>query len=291
MIPKSFEYYDVSDLQQALELLGKYGEEAKILAGGQSLVPIMKLRLATPTVLIDIKRVSGLSYMRESSQGTLQIGALTTYSQIESSKLVKQKVPILAETVAGIGDSQVRNRGTIGGSLAHNDPAADLPPTILALDAEMVAIGPGGIRRIKTSDFFVDVFTTALRPGEILTEVELPNFTPNTGGAFIKLAHVGGDFVIVGVAAIVRLDSNGNCDEVSIALGGVGSVSFRAKKSEEAIRGKKPSPSVIKEASELAKYGITPSSDIHASAEYKIDMATVLTRRALNEAVKRAGGI
>ena len=206
MIPSSFEYFAPKTVQEALGLLSKFPDEAKVLAGGHSLLPQMKLRLATPKYIVDIGRISALSSIKEEG-AKLLIGALATHHSLESSALLKEKCPLLSETAAAIGDVQVRNRGTIGGSLVHADPAADWPATILALDAELKLVGPAGERVLKAEDFFVEMLTTALKPNELLTEIRIPQLPPRTGGTYLKMHQKASGFAIVGVA--VRLD--GRC--------------------------------------------------------------------------------
>ena len=288
MIPKSFDYLRPSTLQEAVQMLDRY-EESKVLAGGQSLIALMKLRLAAPKYIVDITRISGLSYVKE-ERGKLVIGALTTHDTVENSPLIRQKCPILSEAASRIGDQQIRNRGTIAGTLCHADPSADVPTAFLALDGEVVALSPSGERVIKASEFFVDFFTTALNPNEVVREVRVPVFSPRTGSAYIKHARREGDFAIAAVAAIVTLDAKGVCKSASIALGSAGPTPLRAVEVEKALVGKKLTDDVIVAASELADRGISPPSDIHGSAEYRAEMAKVFTKRALRLAVSRIGG-
>lgn len=271
-------------------MLTKYGDDAKILAGGQSLIPIMKFRLASPKYLVDVKRIPELSYVKETSNGGLAIGALTPYYHVENSPLVAKKYPILTETVSGIGDMHIRNRGTVGGNLCHNDPAADLPTAMLCLKAEVNVAGPQGKRTVNIKDLLVDLFTTNLKSNEIMTEVHIPTPPPRGGGAYMKLAHVGGDFVIVSAAVMVSLDDRGKCVDASITLGGVGPVPVQATGVEKALKGQSLSDSIIEKASQNASEGVKPQSDIHAPAEYKREMTKVMTKRALTRALSRAKG-
>ncbi|MEM1994909.1 MAG: xanthine dehydrogenase family protein subunit M [Nitrososphaerales archaeon] len=288
MIPRSFEYLRPSTLQEAVQLLDKY-EESKILAGGQSLIALMKLRLASPKYIVDITRIPGLSYVKEEGNKIL-IGPLTTHDTVENSPIIRNKCPILSEAAGRIGDQQIRNRGTIAGTLCHADPSADVPTTFLALDGEVVAMGKDGERVIKAKDFFQDFFTTALNPNEVVKEVRVPVLPPKTGTAYIKHARREGDFAIVAVAAIITLDENNVCKSASISLGSVGPTPLRAVEVENALVGKKLTDEVIVAASELADRGISPPSDIHGSAEYRAEMAKVFTKRAIRLALSRIGG-
>ncbi len=286
MIPAAFDYQAPKTLEEALRLYERHGDEAKVLAGGHSLLPLMKLRLAQPRYIIDIGRLHGMDYIREEN-GTIAIGALTTHAEIESSELLREKCPLLAETAGHIGDVQVRNRGTIGGSLAHADPAADYPAAILALDAEMVVANAGGTRTIAARDFFVDMLTTALRPGEILSQVRVPVLAPRVGTAYAKLHQPASGFAVVGAAARVTMAGD-TIEDVALGITGLGPKATRATAAEKALRGKKTSAQLLSEAARRAADGIDPLADIHASAEYRREMATVFARRALERAVERA---
>jgi len=285
MRPRSFEYLCPSTLEEAVQMLDKY-EESKVLAGGQSLIPLMKLRIASPKYIVDITRIPGLSYVKEEG-GKLLIGALATHDMIENSPIIREKCPILSEAASVIGDQQIRNRGTIAGTLCHADPAADIPTAFLALGGEVVAVGPVGERVIKASDFFVDIFTTALNPNEVVREVRVPVLPPKTGSAYLKHTRRQGDLAIVSVAAIVTVDYEGVCTSASIALGSVGPTPLKAVEVEKALLGKKLTEDVIAAASELADRGISPPSDIRGSAEYRTEMAKVFTKRALRLALSR----
>ncbi len=289
MIPAGFEYHAPKTLEEALRLLERHGDEAKVLAGGHSLLPLMKLRLAAPRYVIDIGRLRGMSYIREEN-GQIAIGALTTHADLESSALLLMRCPLLPETAAEIGDVQVRNRGTLGGSLAHADPAGDYPASILALDAEIIAASTAGTRTIRARDFFVDMLTTQLRPGEILSQVRVPPLAPRTGVAYCKLHQPASGFAIVGVAAQIILGKGGKMDSAAVGITGVGPKAYRAAAVEKALRGKKPSPKLLADAARHAAQGVEPLSDLHASAEYRREMAAVFTRRALERAIARAQG-
>jgi len=286
MIAQNFEYVVPASLGEAINLLEKHTERAKILAGGHSLIPMMKLRLATPEFLIDISRIPELSYIKEDG-GTLRIGALTTHYTIETSDLIRRRLPALSDAAGLIGDVQVRNKGTIGGSIAHADPAADYPASILAADATIVALGPRGERQILASKFFVDMLTTALARNEIVREIQIPLKSGKTGSAYLKMAQKASGFAICGAAALIELDGSGALSKVAIGITGVGSHAFRAAKTEAELKGKKPSPEVLKKACEQASDGVTALEDIHASADYRLDMARVFARRALEAAIAR----
>jgi carbon-monoxide dehydrogenase medium subunit len=288
MIAQNFEYVVPSSLGEAISLLQKHAGRAKILAGGHSLIPMMKLRLATPEYLIDIGRIPELSYIKEDA-GAIRIGALTTHYAIESSRAVIDKLPALADAAALIGDVQVRNKGTIGGSIAHADPAADYPAGILAFDATIITLGPKGERQIPASKFFVDMMTTALEENEIVREVQIPVKSGKTGSAYLKMGQKASGFAICGAAAVVELDESGNFSNVAVGITGVGSHVFRAIKTEAELKGQKPDADTLKRACEKASDGIIALDDIHASADYRLDLARVYARRALQAAIGRAG--
>ncbi|MGE0821662.1 MAG: xanthine dehydrogenase family protein subunit M [Candidatus Binatia bacterium] len=288
MIPAAFAYHKPRTLDEALSLLGQFGDDAKLLAGGHSLIPALKLRLASLGHLIDLGHISGLSYIREDN-GHLCIGARTTHYEVESSALLTQRCPLLVECASTIGDVQVRNRGTIGGSLAHADPAADYPAAILALEAEITAVKAGGTRSIAAEDFFVDMLTTALEPGEIITEVRIPPLSAKTGSAYVKVPQPASGFAVVGVAALVTLDAQGRCTIVRIGVTGAATKAFRARDTETALTGKKPDEATLKQAAVQATNDVETSGDIFASSDYRAHLARVYTKRALAQAVARAG--
>ncbi len=263
-------------------------EEARILAGGQSLLALMKLRLVSPKALIDISGLKDLDYIKEREDGSVALGALTRHYQIEKSALVKTKYPFLSEAASQIGDPQTRNLGTIGGSLAHSDPSADLPPTILALNADLTTVGPKGQRTIKAEGFFIDFFTTALQRDEVLTEISLPPLPSRTGTAYQKFSRRHGDFAIVNVATIITVDGKNMCEAASVGLGGVGSTPMRAKSVEKELIGRKLDAERIAEASEKASEALKPPSDVHASADYRREICKVMTKRAMLVAFERA---
>ena len=287
MIPPQFAYFAPTTLHEALTLLRHYGSEAKLLSGGQSLIPLMKLRLATPAYLIDINRIPGLDYLHERN-GFLSIGALTREADLEHSALVRTQYPIVCDTARVIGDPLVRNLATIGGNLAHADPANDHPATLLALEGEVVATGLEGERTIPVAEFFTDFFTTALRPDEILTEIRIPAPPAGSGGAYIKLERKVGDFAIAGVAAQVTIDTTGICVRAGIGLTNVGPTPLKAHQAETFLQGKRLHQDCITQAAQLAAEAARPEADLRGSIAYKRDMVRVLTTRALTRALERA---
>jgi aerobic carbon-monoxide dehydrogenase medium subunit len=287
MIPQSFEYCRPGTLPEAVALLEQHGDAAKTLSGGQSLIPMMKVRLARPEYLIDINQIAGLQYIKEEN-GCLKIGGLTREADLEASDLVRSKYPIILDTASMIADPQVRNLATVGGNLAHGDPANDHPATMLALGAEIIAVGPRGERNIPIKDFFLSVFTTALEHGDILTEIRIPIPRAGSGGAYFKLERKVGDFATVGVAAQVTVDAAGICQEAGIGLTNVGATPLKANRAEDFLRGKRLDDSNIKQAAQLAAEAAQPSSDLRGPAEYKVSMVKELTRRALTRARERS---
>jgi carbon-monoxide dehydrogenase medium subunit len=262
--------------------LSEHGDDAKILAGGHSLIPAMKLRLAEPGVIVDIQRVNGLKGVSE-SDGKLVIGALTTHHELESSNLVKQKVPILAQTAGEIGDVQVRNKGTLGGSLSHADPAADWPATILALDADLRIVGSSGERIVKATGFFRELYTTVLEADEILAEIHVPIPEGNATGVYLKLHQVASGFALTGVA-VVLTKSGDVCQNVAVGITGVSDVPYRATDVESELVGKALTSENIATAAEKAADGVDILEDIHASEAYRANLARVYTRRAIEGA-------
>ncbi len=285
MYPAQFEYHKASTVKEALDLLGKYKDEAKLLAGGHSLLPAMKLRLAQPKHLIDIGKVAGLSGVKEEG-GTLVIGAMTTHYAIESSALLKSKCPLLPEVAGHIGDPMVRNMGTIGGSLAHADPAADWPAAAIALSADLVAEGPTGKRTIKADDFFKGLLTTALADDEILTEIRVPAAAANVKSAYAKFPHPASRFAVVGVAAVLTMDA-GKISKASIGITGAGSKAVRAKGVEAAIAGKAADAASIQAAAEKGADGVDVQPDLQGSEEYKKHLLKVFSKRAIEAAAAK----
>jgi carbon-monoxide dehydrogenase medium subunit len=269
-------------------MLQQHGDEAKILSGGQSLIPMMKLRLARPGFLIDINRIAGLSYVKEEG-GYLRIGGLTREAELEASPLVHAKYPILLDTAHVIADPQVRNMATVGGNLAHGDPANDHPATMVALGAQVIATGLKGERVIPIEDFFVSLFATALQHEEILTEIRIPVPPARSGGAYFKLERKVGDFATAAVAAQLTLDDKGTCQKVGIGLTNVGPTPVKARKAEEFLRGKKLDEANIKQAAQLAADEAAPSPDLRGPVEYKKGLVKELAKRALTRALERAG--
>ena len=287
MIPAQFDYLTPATLDEAVGLLTQHADDAKILAGGHSLIPAMKLRLAMPQILIDIGRIKDLSYIREEG-GQLRIGAMTTHYQIESSDQLRDTCPILPECAAQIGDAQVRNKGTFGGSLAHSDPAADWPAVAIALGAEIVAVSANGERVINADDFFVDMLTTKLEPGEILREIRIPIPRGRFGQAYLKMPQPASGFAVVGVAVHLSRDAGGTCESASIGITGVASKAYRASGAEAAIKGSALDEQAIAAAAQTAADGVSINGDIYASESYRTHLAQVYTRRAIQAAASRA---
>jgi aerobic carbon-monoxide dehydrogenase medium subunit len=287
MIPAAFEYHAPSTIGEATALLSKLGEDAKVLSGGQSLIPLMKLRLASPAHLVDINAIPGLSGIRE-TDGFLRIGALTRESDLEESEIVRTRYPLLHDTSKVIADPIVRNLATVGGNLAHGDPANDHPATMLALGAEIVAVGPKGERRMPIATFFTGPFATGLKPDEILVEIRVPVPAAQSGGAYLKLERKVGDFATAAVAVQVTLGANGACEQAGIGLTNVGLTPIKATKAEASLKGKALDESAIKQAAELAAQVAEPSADLRGSVEYKKDLVRILTARALRKAAERA---
>lgn len=286
MISAQFDYVRAQTLDEALTLLAQ-NEDAKILAGGHSLIPAMKLRLAMPPLLIDIGRIADLSYIREEGE-QIRIGAMTSHYQIESSELLKKICPLLPECAGLIGDVQVRNKGTIGGSVAHSDPSGDWPAAVIALNAELVVASKKGERSIKVDDFFLDLMTTALEPGEILRELRINKSKARTGQAYTKMHHPASGFAVVGVAASVTLDSKGACQNASIGITGVSAKAYRASAVEAALNGGALDEQAIANAAAHATEGVDINGDLFASEDYRRHLAAVYTKRAINLTVSRA---
>ncbi|GCE46645.1 carbon-monoxide dehydrogenase medium subunit [Thermosporothrix hazakensis] len=285
-IPAAFDYHPAQTVDEALSLLQQYGDDAKILAGGHSLIPAMKLRLAQPEHLVDIGRIQGLSYIKE-EQDTIAIGALTTYTQIERSDLLQQYFPLMVECASIIADQQVRNRGTIGGSIAHADPAGDMPGVILALKGEIVVQGPGGKRTIAADDFILGAFETALEPDEIVIELRFARPPAHTGSAYQKLANQASHYAIVGSAVVLTLDANKTCTAASVVITGASMKTERSRAVEQALIGKQLDTATITDAASHAADELELVSDIHGSEEYRKQMASVIVRRTINSALER----
>ncbi|HEY3223948.1 MAG TPA: xanthine dehydrogenase family protein subunit M [Pseudolabrys sp.] len=289
MFPASFGYVAAHSVEEALQLLTKHGEDAKLLAGGHSLIPAMKLRLASPRTLIDLGTVAGLRGVRMDGN-TLAIGALTVHTDVASAELVQKHLPGLADAASVIGDLQVRNRGTIGGSIAHADPGADFPVMLTALNASFVLQSTSGSRTVAADDFFIDFYTTAMNANEVLTEIRVPLPTSGSGTAYVKLPHPASGYVVVSAGVLITRQSSGSCSLARVALGGLGSGPIRAVVTETELQGKLLAPEVIAAAAAKAAEETDPEGDTYASAEYKRHVATVYARRAIEAAVRRAIG-
>jgi carbon-monoxide dehydrogenase medium subunit len=289
MIPAAFDYHAPTSLSEAVGLLTKLGDGAKVLSGGQSLLPLLKLRLGQASHLVDIGRIPGLEYIKEDG-GMLRIGGRTRESALEHSELIRSKYPILLDTARVIADPLVRNMATVGGNLAHGDPGNDHPATMLVLGAQVVAVGAKGERVIPIDKFFVGLFTTALKPDEIVTEIRIPSPPARTGGAYVKFERKVGDYATAAAAAQVTLDGSGVVERAGLALTNAGPVPSRAAAAEKHLIGKKPDPATLGEAARLAGQASAPSADRRGAVDYKKNMGRVLALRALTRAVQRAGG-
>ena len=288
MKPARFQYYDPETVDEVLRLLAEHGEEAKILAGGQSLVPLMNFRLARPSRLIDINRVSSLAYLKQEN-GALRIGALTRQRAVEKSELVLRQNPLVVEASEHIGQPAIRNRGSVGGSLAHADPAAEWPALAVAMDATMIVRSAQAERTVPASEFFVTYLTTCMAPDEMLAEVRMPCLPPGSGWSFLELSRRHGDFALVGVALWLTADAGGICTGGAIALTGVGPSPVRARKAEERLRGERLGQTLFQQVASAVSEELEPDSDLHASADYRRRVGGVLTRRALAIAQTRLG--
>lgn len=289
MKPAAFKYFAPDTVEEVIELLARFGDEAKIIAGGQSLVPIMNFRLGRPEILIDINRINELEYVKEEN-GSLFIGALTRERDIETSPIAHKGWPILPNAISYIGHVAIRNRGTIGGSLVHADPSAEIPTVIRALDGVMKAQGPSGERIIEPEEFFLTYLTTSLDPDEILLEIKIPALPDNSGWSFVELTRRCGDFAIVTVACILTVDENGVCKEARISVGGIEPTPIRAEEAESLLSGQFLVDELIEAAGKAASESVEPESDYHASAEYRRDMTRLYIKKAIKEAHYRCKG-
>lgn len=271
-------------------MLGQYGDDAKILAGGQSLMPMMNMRLVRPKVVIDINLLPGLSHISPSRDGGIALGAMTRQREVERSALVRETVPLLASAIPYIGHFQIRNRGTVGGSLAHSDPAAEIPAVCLTLDAEFDLTSSSGTRTVKAKDFFLNHLTTALEPVELLTQIRIPDTRESWRFGFQEVCRRDGDFALVGAAAMVNIDDNGVCREARITTFGAGGTPMRMDAAEELLSGTTLNTSDREEAARLVSDALDPIADIHASAQYRKDVAGVMVRRALEQAMLQTQG-
>jgi carbon-monoxide dehydrogenase medium subunit len=287
MFPPSFDYHAPKTLAEAVALLARYRDEAKVLSGGQSLLPLMKLRLGQPSHLVDIGGIPGLEYLEE-KDGFLRIGGRTREAALERSDLVRSRYPILADACSVIADPLVRNLATVGGNLAHGDPANDHPAAMIALGARVVATGPQGSREIAVEKFFTGLFTTVLEPDEILTEIRVPIPPPRSGGAYKKLERKVGDFATAAAAVQLTLSDRGVVERAGIGLTNAGPTPLKATDAERYLSGKKPDEAVVAEAARLAAKAAQPTADRRGTVEYKREMARVLTARALRRAAERA---
>ncbi|MFL5700147.1 MAG: FAD binding domain-containing protein [Ktedonobacteraceae bacterium] len=285
-VPAPFDYHRARTVEEAIALLRQYGDEAKVLAGGHSLIPAMKLRLLQPEHLIDIGRIDGLSFIRE-EQGAIAVGAMTTYITLARSEVLRRNFPLLPEAVSVIADQMVRNRGTIGGSIVEFDPAGDMPAIVLALKADIVAQGPNGKRTMKSDDFFVDTFQTALNADEIVTEIRFALPPAHRGSAYIKLENKASHYAITGCAAVLSKGGDGTCSAASLTITGAASRITRASAAEAAILGKKLDEATIADAAGHAPDGLDLISDIHGSMDYRRQMTVVIARRAMMKALER----
>jgi carbon-monoxide dehydrogenase medium subunit len=289
MKPAPFEYYAPDSLEQALDLMNRHAGEAKILAGGQSLVPAMNFRVAQPAMLIDLNRVDELGFIREGG-GTLRIGAMTRERQLEFDPLIARHAPLLAEAVPFIAHPQIRNRGTIGGSIVQADPAAELPVLMLALNARLKARNVSGERWIDARKFFAGMFTTALAPDEILVEIELPLMSPRTGWSFMEVAPRAGDYALMGVAALVSLDDYGRCRGAKLVYLNAGEGPVDAQEAARLLEGESPQDQLIESAAALAgEKEIHPFGNVHATPDFQRHLARALTKKSLEQAIRRAG--
>ena len=290
MKPAPFEYYAPTTTEEALARLAEHGYDAKVLAGGQSLIPTMNFRLAQPSVLVDLNHIPELFYIKPDKNGGVLVGALSRESQVEHDALIAERAPLVHETMPDIAHPQIRSRGTFGGCIAHADPAAELPAVSVALNARFRVRSRSGERWIPAEEFFIGFFTTALEPDELLIETALPAMPPRSGWSFQEIARRHGDYALVGVAAVVTLDDKDQCQEARLVFLSVGDGPVEARQAAEALRGQAPTSEAIRAAAEIAaSQDVDPSRDIHASADYRRHLVKVLTRRVLEQAFERAG--
>ena len=288
MKPAKFDYHSPQSRSEALELLAEYGDDAKILAGGQSLMPLMNMRLVRPGVVVDINGIADLTQITPEQDGGLSVGALTRQRQVEQSSLVRERFPLLAEAVPNIGHFQIRNRGTVGGSLAHADPAAEIPALSLTLDAEFIVAKRGSERMVSARDFFVTHLTTVLEPDEMLIQVRFPSPPRSWQWGFQEVCRRDGDFALVGAVAMLQLDASGVCQDSRITIFGAGGTPIRMSAAEAILQGSNVDADVRQQAAQAVSQALDPISDIHASAEYRKDVGGVMARRALEQALAAA---
>ncbi len=287
MIPANFNYHKATSIQEAIALSQELGEEAKYMSGGHSLLPMMKLRFATPEHIIDISKIEGLSYIKEDGD-ILKIGALTTQSEMEHNSLIKENYPIMGDAIWLTADPSVRNCGTIGGNIAHGDAANDQPALMLAMRATIIAEGADGKKTIPIDEFFHGFYMTALEPGDILTEIQIPKAKKGNGGAYHKVERKVGDYATAGVAVHVEIDDDGVCQEIGIGLTNVSAVPMRLERGEEVLRGKKITEDLIEQVGQIASEDCEPESDLRGSEAYKRSIVNTITKRMLNKALERA---
>ena len=290
MKPAKFEYFAPSSLAEALELLGEHGDDAKVLAGGQSLMPMLNMRLAQPKVVIDINRIPGLDYISPTPDGGLAIGALTRQRTVEKSDVIRERIPVLAAAIPSIGHFQIRNRGTVGGSISHADPAAELPAICFALGGELVLSSASSQRVLKAEDFFLAPLTTASGPEELLTEIRLPARTEEWRWGFEEVCRRQGDFAMVGAVSLLEMDGGGVCKSACITMFGVGGTPLRISRAEEALLGNPISDSALRDVSQIVSEELDPDSDIHASAAYRKEVGGVIARRTVEAAINSVNG-
>ena len=289
MYPQKFEYFCPDTLGGVIALLTQYGEDAKLLAGGQSLIPLMKLRLASPKYLIDLDKLQDLSGITEKGK-EISMGALTRHAEIEESELIKSKLPLLHDTINVVADVQVRNLGTIAGSLAHADPAGDLAPALMALNAQIHTVSSSGKRTLGVGELLVDAYSTSLGSDEVISEILVPVPPKGSGGAYLKFERRAGDFAVASIGVQLTLDKKGNCSDIVIAMGAVGVTAMRAEKAEALLEGQPISDDLLIEAASAASAECDPFADIRGSVDYKRHLIGVLWRRAVDVALRRAGG-
>ncbi len=290
MKPPPFEYYAPTTVDEALGYLAEHGYDAKPLAGGQSLIPMMNFRLAQPSILVDLNNISDLSFIRPEDDGGLSIGAMTRHKAVEKDPLIAERAPLIYETMPKIATSQIRSRGTFGGSLAHADPSAELVCVSVALDGEFKVLGQNGERWVPAKDFFLGLFTSVLEPEELLVEVKLPKFPERTGWSLQEIARRPHDFCLIGVAAVLTLDEKDQCQQAKLVYLSAGDGPMVGQKAADVLQGQALTEDVVNAAAEAAIDDIDPASDIHATADFRRHLAKVLTRRSLNEALARAKG-
>ena len=289
MFPNVFEYFRAASVQEAVSLLAHHGEDARPLTGGQSLIPLMKMRLVNPAVLVDLNPIPDLDYVRRNN-GSIEIGALARHADVEESTVIRIQLPIALDAAMLVGDMQVRNLGSVAGAVAEADPGGDWGPVLLAAGGQMRCVGPGGPRMVEASEFYVDFLTTALKPAEIITEIRLPVPPPRSGGAYVKLERRSGDFAVVGAAVQLTVGADGVCREIGIGLAGVGAIPIKPTAAEAVLRGSTLSEAAIDEAAHLIDAAIDPVSDIRADADYRREMVGIYFRRALERARERLTG-